>query len=158
MNESPSFYIMGELPNVRKWRGSLTSCGTLLATVGRNLQNGRLLEASPPLFTDTYYNAKIYQIPQSRMLTLHDPRSLGCLIQTKCVHICLYGGMLITRVSQVIDSDCGADLIHVATPLIRLHCEYESRGVPQAFLTQIDWLIDNGCDYVRRTKGASTFP
>lgn len=61
--------------------------------------------------------------------------------------------------SQDIPSESVADipLICRETPMSRLRAEYESQGCPQAFLEQIDWLISNGCDYVRRTKGMWKF-
>jgi len=55
------------------------------------------------------------------------------------------------------DSATDIHLIYKETPMSHLRAEYESQGCPQAFLEQIDWLISNGCDYVRRTKGTRIF-
>jgi len=43
-------------------------------------------------------------------------------------------------------------LIERETSMSNLRAEYKSQDSSSAFLGQIDWLIDNGCDYVRRTK------
>jgi len=51
------------------------------------------------------------------------------------------------------EQDSTVPLICRETPMSDLRAEYESQDVPSAFLSQIDWLIDKDCDYVRRTKG-----
>ena len=48
-------------------------------------------------------------------------------------------------------------LIDQETPMSNLRAEYESQDPSSAFLEQIDWLINKGCDYVRRTKGTLEF-
>jgi hypothetical protein len=53
----------------------------------------------------------------------------------------------------LIDSAVDIPLIRRETPMSYLRAEYESQSAPPTFLEKIDWLISNGCDYVRWTKG-----
>lgn len=72
-------------------------------------------------------------------------------------HVINYTWMITALQDFPSDSVAHIPLINRETRMFDLRAEYESQGCPQAFLEQIDWLISNGCDYVRRTKGTWKF-